>query len=45
MNVDILENNPDWRWYLLAAGASLTVTVVGWLTFKYSQVHIPLPVS
>lgn len=41
MNVNIFENNPDWRWYFLFVGASLTFTIIGWLTFKYSQVNRP----
>ena len=38
MNVDILEKNPDWRWYLLFSGGCLTLTVLVWLLFKYSEV-------
>ena len=38
MNVDILESNPDWRWYLLFGGGSLMLTVIVWLVFKYGQV-------
>ncbi|ENH71268.1 hypothetical protein FOC1_g10006125 [Fusarium oxysporum f. sp. cubense race 1] len=34
MNVNLLSNNPDWRWYILVAGVVLTLTVVGWLIFK-----------
>ncbi|TXB96358.1 hypothetical protein FocTR4_00016756 [Fusarium oxysporum f. sp. cubense] len=30
MNVDILENNPDWRWYLLFMGSLLVLTTIGW---------------
>ncbi|KAF4441559.1 ankyrin, partial [Fusarium albosuccineum] len=37
MNVDILEDNPDWRWYLLFVGSLLLLTIVGWLFFKYFQ--------
>lgn len=39
MNVDILESNPDWRWYLLLSGACLTLTVVAWLLSKYCEVR------
>ena len=39
MNVDILKDNPDWRWYILFGGASLILTLVGWLTFKYTSVR------
>lgn len=38
MNVNILENNPDWRWFMLFLGCLLIVTVVVWLLFKYGQV-------
>ncbi|RYC89300.1 hypothetical protein BFJ63_vAg7902 [Fusarium oxysporum f. sp. narcissi] len=34
MNVNLLSNNPDWRWYILVAGVVLTLTVGGWLIFK-----------
>ncbi|KAJ3536429.1 hypothetical protein NM208_g6716 [Fusarium decemcellulare] len=37
MNANVLENNPDWRWYLLFLGSLLLVTIVGWLFFKYLQ--------
>lgn len=44
MNVDILETNPDWRWYFLFGGGFLALTVLGWLLFKYGQVSDdPLP--
>jgi hypothetical protein len=40
MNVNILAENPDWRWYLLFAGASLLLTTAGWLLlFKYYSVR------
>jgi len=39
MNVDILKDNPDWRWYILFGGAFLILTLVGWLVFKYTQVR------
>jgi hypothetical protein len=48
MNVDILESNPDWRWYLLFGGGCLTLTVLVWLLAKYGQVrasHIREPTS
>lgn len=44
MNVDILESNPDWRWYLLFGGGCLTLTVLVWLIFKYGRVR-PSPVQ
>jgi hypothetical protein len=39
MNVNILENNPDWRWYLLFGGGCLILTVSVWLLFKYGEVR------
>ncbi|KAJ4129487.1 hypothetical protein NW765_016360 [Fusarium oxysporum] len=39
MNVDILESNPDWRWYLLFMGSFLFLTIAGWLFFKYFEVE------
>jgi hypothetical protein len=39
MNVDILATNPDWRWYVLFGSATLTITILGWLLFKYGQVR------
>jgi hypothetical protein len=39
MNVDILKTNPDWRWYILFGGGLLTLTIVGWLLFKYGRVR------
>lgn len=38
MNVNILENNPDWRWYLLLLGTLLLLTIAVWLLFKYVKV-------
>jgi hypothetical protein len=39
MNVDILETNPDWRWYILFGGTFLILTIIGWLLFKYCRVR------
>ena len=39
MNVSILKDNPDWRWYLLFGGAFQIFTLVGWLSFKYIPVR------
>lgn len=38
MNVDILENNPNWRWFLLFAGGALVITFIVWLITKYINV-------
>lgn len=43
MNVNILENNPDWRWYLPFVASSLILSIIGWLVFKYNPVsHLAL---
>ncbi|KAB2105292.1 hypothetical protein AG0111_0g7058 [Alternaria gaisen] len=39
MNVNILKDNPDWRWFLLAAGICLVSTICGWLIFKYCPIE------
>jgi len=39
MNVDLLKDNPDWRWYVLFGGTALILTVVGWLVFKYIPIE------
>lgn len=38
MNVNLLENNPTWLWYLLFAGVVFTLTMFGWLLFKFIKV-------
>jgi uncharacterized membrane protein YfcA len=40
MNVNILKDNPDWRWFLIFGGASQILTLVGWLGFKYIPVRV-----
>ncbi|QKD63079.2 uncharacterized protein FOBCDRAFT_234770 [Fusarium oxysporum Fo47] len=35
MNVDVLKDNPDWRWFIPTAGATITLTICGWLIFEY----------
>lgn len=40
MNVNILENNPDWRWYLLVVGTILLLTISVWLLFEYLKVRL-----
>ncbi|CAI9631388.1 unnamed protein product [Alternaria burnsii] len=39
MNVNILKDNPDWRWFLLAASICLVSTICGWLIFKYCPIE------
>lgn len=41
MNVDVLRNNPDWRWYIFFVAVILLVTLMGWLIFKYNPVSKP----
>jgi len=38
MNVNILQNYPDWRWYILFGGGFLLITFLAWLLFKHGQV-------
>jgi Mg2+ and Co2+ transporter CorA len=38
MNVDLLKDNPDWRWYVPFGGAFLIITFVIWLIFKFNPV-------
>lgn len=40
MNINLLENNPDWRWYLLVGEMCLVSTIVGWLVFKFTSVRL-----
>jgi hypothetical protein len=47
MNVNILKDDPDWRWFPLAASICLASTLCAWLMFKYCpvseiyQYHVP----
>jgi hypothetical protein len=36
--VDLLQDNPDWRWYILVVAVLLITTLTGWLVFKYNPV-------
>ncbi|OWY51284.1 hypothetical protein AALT_g4570 [Alternaria alternata] len=38
MNVNILKDNPDWRWFFLAGSICLVSTICAWLIFKYCPV-------
>ena len=40
MNVNLLKDNPDWRWYMLFAGAFLSLSIAGWLLVRYNPVRI-----
>ncbi|CAH0004853.1 unnamed protein product [Clonostachys byssicola] len=37
MNIDLLKDNPDWRWFLLIGGIFLSLTFTGWLVFKFTE--------
>jgi Mg2+ and Co2+ transporter CorA len=38
MNVNLLKDSPDWRWFILLAGTIVILTLVVWLAFKYIPV-------
>ncbi|GLB06206.1 hypothetical protein AtubIFM57258_001503 [Aspergillus tubingensis] len=39
MNVDILSDNPSWRWYPLIGGVLLLLTVAVWLSSKFTNIE------
>ncbi|OAL45449.1 hypothetical protein IQ07DRAFT_548142 [Pyrenochaeta sp. DS3sAY3a] len=39
MNVNILESNPDWRWFILVVTVLLVTSISIWLLFKYGQIE------
>ncbi|GKZ29624.1 hypothetical protein AbraIFM66950_005778 [Aspergillus brasiliensis] len=39
MNVDILSDNPSWRWYPLIGGVLVLLTVAVWLSTKFTNVE------
>jgi hypothetical protein len=39
MNVNLLQNNPDWKWYLLFGGLSLILTGALWMGSKLFPVR------
>ncbi|PWY81322.1 hypothetical protein BO83DRAFT_174341 [Aspergillus eucalypticola CBS 122712] len=39
MNVDVLSDNPSWRWYLLIGGVLLLLTVAVWLSSKFTNIE------
>lgn len=41
MNVNVLADNPDWRWYVLIGAASLILTMVIWFVFGFLDVSDP----
>ena len=40
MNVNLLQDSPDWRWYILFGCLSLVVTGVLWLISKCIPVSV-----
>ncbi|PLN84302.1 ankyrin repeat-containing domain protein [Aspergillus taichungensis] len=38
MNVDVLKNDPSWRWYPLVGGVLLLLTLVVWISSKFTNV-------
>lgn len=34
MNVDILEANPSWGWYVVFMAGTLSLTMIVWIVFK-----------
>ncbi|WJG34857.1 uncharacterized protein FOBCDRAFT_216498 [Fusarium oxysporum Fo47] len=39
MNVNMLKDNPDWRWYIPVVATSLLLTITAWLIFKYIPIE------
>jgi hypothetical protein len=39
MNVDVLRDNPSWKWYILFGGGCMLLTFTGWLLFKFTTVR------
>lgn len=40
MNVNLLQDSPDWRWYILFGTLSLVMTVAVWVISKCVPVSI-----
>lgn len=38
MDVNLLANNPDWKWYLVIGASSLLLTLAIWIIFKLNSV-------
>ena len=43
MNIDLLQDNPSWRWYPLFGGVLLLLTVAVWVWSKYTNVRVLEP--
>ncbi|KAH4074382.1 hypothetical protein HBH98_076040 [Parastagonospora nodorum] len=40
MNVNVLTNDPDWRWALLSTGICITSTMSAWLIFRFFPIEL-----
>ncbi|KAH4081955.1 hypothetical protein HBH46_223240 [Parastagonospora nodorum] len=40
MNVNVLTNDPDWRWALLSTGICTTSTMSAWLIFRFFPIEL-----
>ena len=45
MNVNLLQDNPDWRWFILFGFMSLVTTGILWLVSKCIPVRISVFVA
>lgn len=43
MNVDVLKNDPSWRWYPLVGGVLLLLTLAVWISSKFTNVSNFVP--
>lgn len=41
MNVDILKDNPDWRWFLLTGAVLVSITIGSWVFLPRDLVPNP----
>lgn len=42
MNINLLADNPDWKWYLVIGASSLLLTLAIWMIFKLHSVSHPI---
>ncbi|KAK8135653.1 hypothetical protein PG984_003593 [Apiospora sp. TS-2023a] len=40
MNVNLFKDNPEWWWFVIVSGVVLSLTILGWLCFKYGQYSV-----
>jgi len=38
MNVNLFDNHPSWRWYILAGIVVQVLVTSGWIVFKFTKV-------